>query len=91
MTSAERVGALPEVPTLNEAALPGYVAVGWNGLVGPAGIPRAIVDRIHASVGVHRGEHTVVVAGKAGRALVGGQLHGCSRRSAAARGAVQWG
>lgn len=50
VTSAERVLALPEVPTLNEAALPGYVAVGWNGLVGPAGIPQPIVDRIHAAV-----------------------------------------
>jgi tripartite-type tricarboxylate transporter receptor subunit TctC len=50
VTTAERVGALPDVPTLNEAALPGYVAVGWNGLVGPAGIPRPIVDKIHAAV-----------------------------------------
>jgi tripartite-type tricarboxylate transporter receptor subunit TctC len=50
VTSAERVVALPEVPTLNEAALPGYVAVGWNGLVGPAGIPKPIVDKIHAAV-----------------------------------------
>src|SRR4051812_10064561 len=50
VTSAERVAALPEVPTLNEAALPGYIAVGWNGLVGPAGIPKPIVDRIHAAV-----------------------------------------
>jgi tripartite-type tricarboxylate transporter receptor subunit TctC len=50
VTTAERVPALPEVPTLNEAALPGYVAVGWNGLVGPAGIPKPIVDKIHAAV-----------------------------------------
>jgi len=50
VTSAERVVALPEVPTLNEAALPGYIAVGWNGLVGPAGIPKPIVDKIHAAV-----------------------------------------
>jgi tripartite-type tricarboxylate transporter receptor subunit TctC len=50
VTTAERVPALPDVPTLNEAALPGYVAVGWNGLVGPAGIPKPIVDKIHAAV-----------------------------------------
>jgi tripartite-type tricarboxylate transporter receptor subunit TctC len=50
VTSAERVAALPEVPTLNEAALPGYVAVGWNGLVGPAGIPAPVVAKIHAAV-----------------------------------------
>lgn len=50
VTSAERVAALPDVPTLNESALPGYVAVGWNGLVGPAGIPAPIVEKIHAAV-----------------------------------------
>src|SRR5258705_13601433 len=50
VTSAERVAALPEVPTLNEGALPGYVAVGWNGLVGPAGIPKPIVDKTHGAV-----------------------------------------
>jgi tripartite-type tricarboxylate transporter receptor subunit TctC len=50
VTSAERVAALPEVPTLNEAALPGYIAVGWNGLVGPAGIPAPVLAKIHATV-----------------------------------------
>jgi tripartite-type tricarboxylate transporter receptor subunit TctC len=30
--------------------LPGYVAVGWNGLVAPAGIPAPIVQKIHATV-----------------------------------------
>jgi tripartite-type tricarboxylate transporter receptor subunit TctC len=50
VTSAERVAALPDVPTLNEAAIPGYIAVGWNGLVGPAGIPAPIVEKIHAAV-----------------------------------------
>ncbi|HJY79268.1 MAG TPA: tripartite tricarboxylate transporter substrate binding protein, partial [Burkholderiales bacterium] len=50
VTSAERVSALPDVPTLNEAALPGYIAVGWNGLAAPAGIPKPIVDKIHAAV-----------------------------------------
>src|SRR5437763_194268 len=38
VTTAERVSALADVPTLNEGALPGYVAVGWNGLVAPAAI-----------------------------------------------------
>jgi tripartite-type tricarboxylate transporter receptor subunit TctC len=50
VTSAQRVPALPDVPTLNEAAIPGYIAVGWNGLVGPAGIPAPILDKIHAAV-----------------------------------------
>jgi tripartite-type tricarboxylate transporter receptor subunit TctC len=50
VTSAERVGALPDVPTLNESALPGYVAVGWNGLVGPAAIPAPVLEKIHSAV-----------------------------------------
>jgi tripartite-type tricarboxylate transporter receptor subunit TctC len=50
VTSAERVAALPDVPTLNESALPGYVAVGWNGLVGPAGIPAPVLEKIHTAV-----------------------------------------
>ena len=50
VTSAERVAALPDVPTLNEAALPGYIAVGWNGLVAPAGIPDFATKKIHAAV-----------------------------------------
>src|SRR5438105_10528259 len=50
VTTAERVPALPDVPTLNEAALPGYVAVAWNGLVAPAGIPAPVVRKIHHTV-----------------------------------------
>src|SRR5437763_6850287 len=50
VTSAERVAALPDVPTLNEAAMPGYIAVGWNGLVGPAAIPAPILEKIHSTV-----------------------------------------
>lgn len=50
VTSAQRVAALPDVPTLTEAALPGYVAIGWNGLVAPAGIPKAAAEKIHAAV-----------------------------------------
>src|SRR5260221_12995439 len=50
VTSAERVVALPDGPTLNEAALPGYIAVGWNGLVGPAAIPAPVLEKIHTTV-----------------------------------------
>ena len=50
VTTAERVSALPDIPTLNEAALPGYVAVGWNGLVAPAGLSVPVVQKIHDTV-----------------------------------------
>src|SRR5258705_12011854 len=51
VTSAERVAALPDVPTLNESALPGYVAVGWNGLGGPDAIPAPMRETIYTTLG----------------------------------------
>jgi tripartite-type tricarboxylate transporter receptor subunit TctC len=37
---------LPDVPTVAEAGLPEYQSVGWRGIVGPAGMPAPIVDRL---------------------------------------------
>ncbi len=37
---------LPDVPTVAESGLPGYQSVGWRGIVGPAGMPAPIVDRL---------------------------------------------
>src|SRR5258708_4451152 len=48
VTSATRFFSLPDVPTISEAALPGYVVTSWQGLAGPAGIPAAIVDRLNS-------------------------------------------
>jgi tripartite-type tricarboxylate transporter receptor subunit TctC len=48
VTTTKRIGATPEIPTVAEAGLPGYEVVLWHGLVGPKGLPRAIVDRINA-------------------------------------------
>jgi tripartite-type tricarboxylate transporter receptor subunit TctC len=50
VTSGKRVSALPEVPTLAEAALPGFNSISWIGLLAPAGTPREIVERISADV-----------------------------------------
>jgi tripartite-type tricarboxylate transporter receptor subunit TctC len=50
VTSATRSAAVPEVPTIAEAALPGYEAVTWWGILGPARLPRNIVDKVHADV-----------------------------------------
>ena len=49
-TSLTRLAVLPDVPTLNESGLKGFDAVGWNGLLAPAGTPREIVSRLHAEV-----------------------------------------
>jgi tripartite-type tricarboxylate transporter receptor subunit TctC len=48
VSSAERVPSFPEVPTAEEAGLPGYVVTTWYGVFTPAGTPAAIVRRLHA-------------------------------------------
>ena len=50
VTSLKRTPELPEVPTVHEAALPGYEVSPWYGLLAPAGTPRAIVERLNAEV-----------------------------------------
>jgi tripartite-type tricarboxylate transporter receptor subunit TctC len=50
VTSLARIPVLPEVPSLHELGLKDFDAVGWNGLLAPAGTPREIVARLHAEV-----------------------------------------
>jgi tripartite-type tricarboxylate transporter receptor subunit TctC len=50
VTGPRRVDGLPNVPTVDEAGLPGFEASGWNGLFAPAGTPKPIVDRLHRAV-----------------------------------------
>lgn len=51
VTSAQRSGAMPELPTIEEAAgLKGFEASSWFGLVAPAGTPADIVNRIQQEV-----------------------------------------
>lgn len=49
MTSARRIPTEPGIPALAEA-VPGYEATNWHAMVGPKGLPRAVVDRINAEV-----------------------------------------
>ena len=46
VTGPQRSPSVPDLPTMSEAALPGFAAAAWFGVVGPAGIPRPIVDRL---------------------------------------------
>jgi tripartite-type tricarboxylate transporter receptor subunit TctC len=50
VTSAKRSPALPELPTMAEAGVPGFEAATWNGLLAPAGTPREIVARLNADI-----------------------------------------
>jgi tripartite-type tricarboxylate transporter receptor subunit TctC len=48
VTSSTRSPAMPDVPPLAEAGMPGYEATNWTMLLGPAGLPAAIAEKIHA-------------------------------------------
>jgi tripartite-type tricarboxylate transporter receptor subunit TctC len=46
VTGEKRSPSIPEMPTMSEAALPGYAASAWFGLLGPAGMPPAAVTAL---------------------------------------------
>jgi tripartite-type tricarboxylate transporter receptor subunit TctC len=48
--SPARTAIFPDAPTIAESGYPGFEASVWYGLVGPAGLPPAIVERLHAEV-----------------------------------------
>lgn len=50
VTGAKRSAALPDVPTIAEAGVPGYEASTWNGIVAPVGVPKAIIARLNAEL-----------------------------------------
>ena len=49
MTSAQRIPTEPDIPALAET-VPGYEATNWHAMIGPKGIPPAVVERINAEV-----------------------------------------
>jgi tripartite-type tricarboxylate transporter receptor subunit TctC len=48
VTTGKRSSALPELPTMAEAGVPGYEAASWYGLLVPAGTPQPIISKLHA-------------------------------------------
>ena len=50
VSSTQRIGALPEVPTVAESGYPGFEADQWYGVVAPAGTPAAVVARLNAEI-----------------------------------------
>ena len=50
VTSEKRVDAYPKVPTIAESGVPGYEFTAWIGALGPAGMPKAIVDKLNADM-----------------------------------------
>ena len=45
VTTLKRMSSFPELPTINEAGVKGYEVVLWYGVLGPKGLPKAIVER----------------------------------------------
>jgi len=45
-SEAKRAGIAPDLPTISEAALPGYNTGVWFGILGPVGTPKPIIDKI---------------------------------------------
>jgi tripartite-type tricarboxylate transporter receptor subunit TctC len=50
VSRAERNTALPDIPTIAEAGVPGYEAIEWNGVMVPASTPAAVVSRLHQAI-----------------------------------------
>jgi tripartite-type tricarboxylate transporter receptor subunit TctC len=50
VTTLKRTAILPDIPTMDEAGLPGFEATTWHGLVAPAGTPPAIIDTLHGAL-----------------------------------------
>jgi len=51
VTANHRLPNMPDVPTVAEAGLPGYVAGSWFGLVAPAGTPQSVIARVNRDFG----------------------------------------
>jgi tripartite-type tricarboxylate transporter receptor subunit TctC len=50
-TAPHRSSMMPDAPTFAEAGVSGVEAVAWQGIVAPAGTPKAVVDRLAAEIG----------------------------------------
>ena len=50
VSNPERIKFLPEAPTIAEAGLPGFTQGAWYGVLGPAGIPAAVINQINRDI-----------------------------------------
>jgi tripartite-type tricarboxylate transporter receptor subunit TctC len=60
ISSAQRSATYPDIPTIAEAGVPGFEVVAWGGIVGPANMPKDIVNRLNAEI--HKALATPAVA-----------------------------
>src|SRR5919197_4638473 len=59
VSSPERSPTLQDVPTTSEAGLPNYEVITWIALFGPAGVPKAIQDRLNRAVSMALNDDSV--------------------------------
>jgi len=52
VTTMKRAAALPDVPTIAEAGVPGYEVDGWYGILGPSRMPQTIIKRLNDELAV---------------------------------------
>lgn len=73
VTSLKRSAALPELPTLDEAGIPGFELTGWSGMALPAGAPRDLVLRLNAEINKALASPTVLkgIASRGGTPMGG--------------------
>jgi tripartite-type tricarboxylate transporter receptor subunit TctC len=50
VTTAKRIAAAPDVPTIDESGVKGYNVILWHGLIAPKGLPRPILDRVNGDL-----------------------------------------
>ncbi len=50
VSTRSRFAGLPDVPTVQEAGVPGYEVMSWNGLAAPTGTPKAVINRLNQAV-----------------------------------------
>jgi tripartite-type tricarboxylate transporter receptor subunit TctC len=60
VTTATRVGELADIPSISESGFPQFDVSGWMGLVGPAGLPEAIVTRLNSALADTLAEPNVI-------------------------------
>jgi tripartite-type tricarboxylate transporter receptor subunit TctC len=59
---AKRTSVLPDVPTISEAGVPGYVADNWWGLAAPAGLPGPLIEKLYAASQAALKSHELLAA-----------------------------
>ena len=80
-TAERRTIATPNTPTVAEAGLPGYESIAWFALVGPAGMPKATVDRLAREVvALQKTQATIDRFAKAGAEMLPGSTEQLTAR-----------